>query len=110
MELFTWCPLINPTGDIKLRTLTAQFGDGLQQAAGDGINNKVQVWPLQFAGKEAYITPIKNFLDAHKGYRSFLWTPPLSGQIVVRASQYSPVAMGVGLYTLSVTFNQVGTV
>lgn len=106
-QVFTWCPLIEPQGTVAQRILTAQFGDGYQQNAGDGINNKVQSWPLQFTGPKSRIDPIRAFLDAHKGYISFLWTPPLGVEGYYKATGYQMTAHGAGNYTLAATFEQV---
>jgi phage-related protein len=105
-ETFTWRAVNTAAGQVTLRTLSAQFGDGYSQAAGDGLNNKVQSWPLQFAGRQAEILAIQDFLDRHKGYKSFYWTPPLGVQGLYRVPEYSPVADKGGIYTLSATFVQ----
>lgn len=105
-ETFSWSPRINPRGQVKLRTLEARFGDGYTQTAGDGINNKVQSWPLEFVGSEARIAEIVAFLDRHGGHRSFLWTPPLGVEGRYRATEYDAVAMGAGIFSLAVTLQQ----
>lgn len=107
-DTFAWCALPNAAGAITLRARVAQFGDGYSQAVGDGINGKVQSWPLTFRGPSTMTNAVTAFLDAHAGYISFLWTPP--GQlaaILVRASAYTVEAMGLDNFTVSVTFQQV---
>lgn len=106
-ETFNWSPRVNPQGETKFRVLTAQFGDGYSQAAADGINNRTESWPLQFVGDASAITPIRAFLDRHAGHRAFFWSPPMGEQGFYRAAQYSLTAMGGGMYTLSVTLDQV---
>lgn len=107
METFTFCPRIDPVGQITQRSIVAQFGDGYAQRAADGINGKSENWPLEFVGSEDYIRPIRDFLDRHQGYKSFLWTPPLGEpQHFVTPEGYSLRAMGGGAYSLSVTFVQ----
>lgn len=103
---FTWKHDSKPTGQTTLRVLTAQFGDGYKQEAADGINNKSDSWPLSFTGLSAKITPIRDFLDALKGYQAFFWTPPLGTQGYYKASEYSLQHMGNDVYSLSVTFKQ----
>ena len=107
-EIFTWTP-VGPSaeGDITLRARSVQFGDGYSQAVADGINNKVGSWPLRFVGDRDTIRAIADFLDRHAGATSFYWTPPLEEQGRYRASKYSPGPMVKGLYSLSVTFQQV---
>lgn len=108
-EVFSWSPRTNaPQGATRFAVLQAQFGDGYAQRAEDGINNLADTWPLTFAGRAAYVLPIKQFLDRHKGARSFLWTPPLGVQGRYATPQgYALVPAGAGLYTLTVTLEQV---
>ncbi len=104
--IFTWAPRCDPIGTVTLRKLSAQFGDGYKQEAADGINNKVQSWPLSFAGKAAKITPIRDFFDARMGYQSFFWTPPLGVQGYYKCSSYTLHPLGGGTYELNCTFEQ----
>lgn len=103
---FTWSPRVDPTGTAKLRVRRAQFGDGYEQRAADGINNKSQSWPLSFVGGSAYIQPIANFLDSQAGYQSFYWTPPLGSQGFYRCETYSVRRLEGDNYELACTFEQ----
>lgn len=103
---FTWSPRLEPTGTITYRTLSAKFGDGYEQRAADGINNKSQMWPLSFVGDAAYVTPARDFLDARVGYQSFYWTPPLGVQGLYRCSSHTLRPLGNGNYELMATFEQ----
>lgn len=107
METFTFCPRIDPVGKVTQRSIVAQFGDGYAQRAADGINGKSESWPLEFVGGGDYIRPIRDFLDRHAGWKSFLWTPPMGQeQHFVTPEGYSLRAMGGDAYSLSVTFVQ----
>lgn len=107
VEIFSWCPRKNPRGDVRFRALKAQFGDGYSQEAEDGINSRTETWPLEFIGTESEILPIKAFLDRHGTWKGFLWTPPMGQQAVFLMEQgYSPVPIGGGWFTLTVTFKQ----
>ena len=107
MEIFNWNPRRNPQGSVSFRTLSAQFGDGYAQVAQDGINSRVESWPLEFFGTQAETAPIKAFLDRHGGWKGFLWTPPLGQQSVfLMDGGYQLVPLGGGWFTLSVTFKQ----
>lgn len=106
IESFTWCPRINAEQDVSFRRRTAQFGDGYQQAAGDGLNPRSQNWKLQFTGDATLITEIKAFLDRHHGVKAFQWKPPLEPTGLYRCDKYTPVALGAGMYSLSLTFEQ----
>ncbi|BCM12235.1 phage tail protein [Ralstonia solanacearum] len=105
--VFTWSPLIEPTGETKFSTRAAQFGDGYSQVVANGINNKADTWPLSFAGNSTYLAPIKAFLDGLFGVRSFLWTPPLRTQGLFRAGSYTVSPKGGDVYQLDVTFTEV---
>ncbi|ANN78909.1 phage tail protein [Bordetella flabilis] len=107
METFAWKTIGQPVGTITLRTLSAQFGDGYKQDAADGINAKVQTWPIQCVGltrSEANL--IVAFFDRHAGYKAFQWTPPIGGPGLYKVVGYSPSPVGGGVYTISATFQQ----
>ena len=106
LEVFQWCPRRSPQAEVKFKVLRAQFGDGYEQVAKDGLNPRTESWPLSFFGSEVEIRPIKDFLDRHGAWRAFMWTPPLGEQHSYRASDYQLVPMGGGWYTISVTFTQ----
>lgn len=103
---FTWAARTGTAGTATYRRLAAQFGDGYEQTAADGINNKVQSWPVSFVGKSAKITPIRDFLDARMGYQAFYWTPPLGVQGFYKCKSTTLRALGGGNYELSGTFEQ----
>lgn len=105
--VFGWKPGREPVGTAAYRVRKAQFGDGYQQTVADGINNKVQSWPLQFTGKAAKIAPIRDFLDARQGYQSFLWTPPLGAQGYYKCAGHTLKPLGAGNFELTATFEQV---
>ncbi|CAG9177767.1 phage tail protein [Cupriavidus pampae] len=107
IETFAW-KAAGPSvqGDTTLRVRAAQFGDGYKQVAADGINNKVQTWPMKFVGTEARIAEIIAFVDRHAGFRSFYWTPPLGVQGLYRVPKYTPAVEAGGVYSFSATFEQ----
>lgn len=106
-ERFIWRATGQPSGTTTFRRLTAQFGDGYRQVAGDGINNKVQSWPLTFAGSKKEMGALVAFLDKHAGIRSFLWKPPLGDEGLYEAVTHSINPVGGDVYTVSATFQQV---
>lgn len=106
-ERFTWRATGQPSGTASFRRLTAQFGDGYRQVAGDGINNKVQSWPLTFSGDKKDMAALAAFLDRHAGIRSFLWTPPMGEEGFYEAPAYTLNPVGGDVYSVSATFQQV---
>ncbi|KWR80352.1 MULTISPECIES: phage tail protein [Cupriavidus] len=107
IETFTWqASGPGAQGDVTLRVRGAQFGDGYAQAVPDGINNKVEAWPLQFVGDRDTIKAIRDFLDRHAGATSFYWTPPLGEQGRYKVARYALGPAAKGVYTLSATFQQ----
>jgi phage-related protein len=103
---FTWKHDAKPSGTKTFRVLKAQFGDGYEQTAADGINNASQSWPLSFTGRAARITPIRDFLDACAGSQSFLWTPPLGAQGYYKCPTYELKQVGTDVWQIAATFNQ----
>lgn len=103
---FTWSPKLDPKGSTSYRVLRAQFGDGYEQAVGDGINTETQSWALQFSGSESYIGPIRAFLRDHMGVLAFLWKPPLGELTTFVARKFEVTPHGGDLYSLAVTFDQ----
>lgn len=106
VETFTWCPKVEPTSAPEYRVRSSKFGDGYEQVVGDGINNKVDGWPLTFVVAETGAVEIKAFLDRHGGFRSFLWTPPLGQLSFFRATAPTVTPNGAGIFTLTTTFKQ----
>lgn len=106
-ETFQWSPRPGVRADITFRRLVAQFGDGYRQVASDGINNKVQSWPLTFVGDADRIAAIESFLDRHAGMRSFLWTPPRGVEGWYEVASYSPSHVEGVNWTITATFQQV---
>jgi phage-related protein len=105
-EVFSWDPLVEPTGEEKFRTRSAQFGDGYKQLAQDGLNSSSQRWPLTFGGQEDEIEPIVSFLRRHAGAKSFLWRPPLGVQSLWTCAGFNTTPHVDGLYTVTATFEQ----
>lgn len=110
IETFTFERQAGANGTIDYRVREAQFGDGYLQATADGINNKIQTWPLSFVGNLAVVQPIIDFFDRHAGYKSFYWTPPgSSSPLLFKAKQVQITSNGGGVYTVSVSFKQAFT-
>lgn len=107
IPIFKWTPTGRPSGTVQFRVRTAQFGDGYSQTVADGINNRVQSWPLTFTGKKADMDAIAAFLDERAGWQSFYWTPPAGVQGLYKAASYNLSPMGGPVYQLTATFQQV---
>lgn len=111
-ETFSFCTRVGASGDIKQRTWENEFGDGLVQAGGTGINGKSQEWTHQAvgsldAGQELRL--IRDFLDRHEGYKSFFWIPPGGDQGRYKSQGYKLDPLGAGQFRLSFTMKQVFT-
>jgi phage-related protein len=106
-DTFIWKPIGTPSGPVNLRVKSVVFGDGYSQEAGDGLNNKSHPgWQLQFAGTEAEMQTIADFFDAHAGWQSFYWTPPLGVQGRYKVKTYTPQQQGPDIYTITATFEE----
>lgn len=109
-ETFDFKRQAGASGQITYRVRSVQFGDGYRQVAQDGINNKVQKWPLSFEGSLAEMQVIMDFFDRHYGAKSFLWTPPgYATPLLFTAKDASLISQGAGVFSISVEFEQVYT-
>lgn len=54
---------------------SAQFGDGYEQVAENGINSTAIQVPMKHVGAEAEVNAIRDFLLAHT-VKAFIMTPP----------------------------------
>lgn len=101
MKELTWRPQGGAEAQVSHRTLTAQFGDGYTQRAGDGINTRKEVWPLTFIGRKDEIQLIADFFDEHAGYKAFRWR----GKTFVAPQGYAK-REGARVWTLRVTIEE----
>ena len=106
LQKFTWKMDMGAAADTQFAVTKIQFGDGYTQVAGDGINPVTPQWSVSFTGDEAYIQAIKNFLNRHTGWKSFIWKPPLEPSGLWRAESFQISTHGNKKYTLSSTFIQ----
>jgi phage-related protein len=108
METFTWIPAIDARKKIKPAVLSAKFGDGYEQRAGNGINTMLSMWALEFRGKSrAEAALIEAFLVARAGVEAFYWVDPdgVSGTYICR--EWSRTELGAGRMHLSADFEEV---
>ncbi len=93
---------------ITFNTLKAQFGDGYSQRGKQGINHRVEEWPLTFSLPDDECAAIAEFLDAHQGHRAFLWTPPFGIENKYICERYTgPSRIGRAHSALQCTFKRV---
>jgi phage-related protein len=91
----------------QFAVLSSKFGDGYEQHASVGINNKKGQWAFSRKGYAAEILKIKQFFDDHKGADSFLWKHPKHGLVRVKTDvQYQEVCLGGDVWQISTTFYQ----
>ena len=76
MTTFSWDPAPDAEVAVAPRVLMAEFGDGYQQRAVDGINATRQIWSLTFSRNDEDADDIVAFLATAGGSTSFDWTPP----------------------------------
>lgn len=99
-------PQEGPSGLKRFVVNEIKFGEGYTSRFGDGLNANDQQWPLSWKGTTAEIEPIKDFFDAHNGYESFYWTPPMDTQKMFVVKEYTLVPEAAGNYTLNATLIQ----
>lgn len=93
---------LDPT--IKYRVVETQFGDGYKQTSSDGINIKDESYAFKVHAYKDKAKEIMDFFDAHQGWKSFFWTPPLGKLSLFTCVDPKPVDQGGGLYTITGTF------
>lgn len=107
MATFSYIPRLGARRTLRPRALSAPFGDGYEQRAGDGINTQLSSWVLDFNGYTATVDPIENFLIARNGVESFDWTPPTGSAAKFICREWSREELGNDIVALSATFEQV---
>lgn len=91
----------------QFNVMSSKFGDGYEQHASVGINNKKEQWAFQYTGYAADVLKIKQFFDDHKGADSFLWNHPKHGLVRVKTdAQYQETCLGGDVWRISTIFFQ----
>lgn len=109
MAVFDWQESSKVTLEEAPRVLRARFGDGYEQRAPDGINNRPQLWDLVFEQVDADVAAdILTFLRARNGFEAFDWTPRWApGAIRVKCEKWTRTGEGEGLSRIAARFEQV---
>lgn len=79
LETFTppFEPSVGNSTQTDTRSLSAEFGEGYSQRAGDGLNGVKKTLPLVWNGLTvAEADEIDAFFTDHRGYIAFLYTAP----------------------------------
>ncbi|KAA8712950.1 phage tail protein [Pseudomonas cannabina] len=106
IETFTWPTQHGDAPDISYRVRTSQFGDGYKQQVGDGLNNKLDSYPVTFSGNQERVLAIMAFLDRHAGAKAFLWATPLGQVGLFTCKNPVPTPMGGRIFKLTATFER----
>ena len=110
----TFSPPIAPTPgglshQVTPRVLSAPFGDGYRQDAGDGLNAILRTVTLQWSVLDpADADTIEAFFVAEKGYLPFLWTDPReSAPRQWKCTTWTRAAATAATDSISATFVEV---
>lgn len=106
MQTFNWQPDDEIGTDSTFRVRRSQFGGGYAQVAGDGPNPEADTHTLTFGGLRDEIKPIVDFIRAHGGARSFLWTTPEGELGMYRCADSRRQFRPGGIVVLSLTFER----
>lgn len=107
MAEFTWRPQDDYPISNAPRVKVVNYGDGYEQRAKDGINNKLKSYQLIFRGVITEMQPIQDFLDARGAVESFQWMSIYENEmktIVCREWSLTPQRMK---FEISAVFEEV---
>lgn len=109
MAVFDWGETRKASLEEAPRVVAARFGDGYEQRSADGINNRAQVWDLNFDQvDEAIADDIVTFLRARNGVEAFDWTPRWhTAAIRVKCPKWTRSGLDDGLSHIAVRFEEV---
>ena len=108
MADFTYIPSFSTSKAMVPRVKKAQFGDGYQQRALDGINTKLEVWNLQFNNVSSVDAAlIETFLELKAGVTTFTWDNPNGVEITVVCGSWSRAFVTTASSNMTMTFEEV---
>ena len=105
---FTYSPSYGAAATRKPVVKSVRFGSGYEQRLGDGINNRPEIWDLQFTNRTATeANAIDAFLAAANGVSYFNWTTPdgTTGKFICR--EWTKAIAYADAYTVNARFEQV---
>lgn len=104
--------IIDSTKTAAFREMSAQFGDGYQQVAPQGINFKIDTWSITWAPlTSAQKTTVETALDANGSWGVYTWIPlgeTVSKKFRVTKDGYTRQSLNRGnLFSISCKLVQV---
>lgn len=108
MSTFTWIPDAGATCTREPRVRKAQFGDGYEQRAADGINNDLRSWSVSFSVRtNAEIALIDAFLTTCGGVTAFTWADPDGNSSTYVCRKWTRTVGQANIQAISATFDEV---
>jgi len=109
MATFTAEPSYSSSLNLKPKILEAKFGDGYEQAVGDGINNKPRKYSLQFNNLNVVNgDAIETFFDTNDTATTpFDWTPPTGSAGRFKCKEHSRNYVSGFSSSITCTFEEV---
>lgn len=104
VKTFKWRVERAVAPSLEYKVIKAQFGDGYAQTSSDGINNLSESWSITLPASLREAREIKTFFAEHKGFKSFLWTPPLGELGLYTCADPSYIQQSSQLYVITGTF------
>lgn len=77
-QTFIWLPDHGSSLSEEPKVVLTKFGDGYEVRTAVGINNKPEMWELQFSYVSPVFLDVLNFVRARKGTEAFFWKNPIS--------------------------------
>lgn len=108
MSTFNYMPDYSAKVTYKPRIISAQFGDGYQQRAPDGLNHNLPTWSVTFTRAPSVIQAIDTFLHERKGVEPFNWVSPAGvNGAYITSGEWAVSYDSPGWNSLTATFAQV---
>jgi phage-related protein len=103
---FNWTVTTQTTPTIGYAVRAIKFGDGYEQTAGEGVNNRQESWSVTWVGSDVEMEAIMDMFDSLGGNRSFFWTNPLGKIGLYKCVDPAPSELGGDTFQISATFTK----
>lgn len=108
---FPTSPPISQSSSVSttFRILSAKFGNGAEQTAPDGSNQKIETWTINFEnlGSSDYTTIVTNFLETLTGSESITWNGKYYKLVTDSNAGFTVQTLAGSIYTVQFQLRQI---